>query len=323
MKILFVHDWVVDPTQLVTWQDGLAGALRELGKRHVVDIVTYVEGASGEVYRNPEGLNIRAFTLIEDVVRYAAEGEYDVILMWGDCTRPTAWPIKKLGIPMALCFAGGHQFSDTTKAFDHFFVESKVYGDRFREMGHSVSTAFGTNTELFKPIPEQPKVFDVCFPATFALWKRHDLFAQAVRGKRAVACGYIYTTHERDCWQTCQTNGVLVLPHVSAQVLQRIYAGSRACLITSRSDGGSQRTVLEAMAMNLPVVVMQDSDKTSEYVLDHDGRWVSAPDEGHIKVALEEAMVSTVNSRDYIMSKWSEYCYADALEKGLCSLITT
>jgi glycosyltransferase involved in cell wall biosynthesis len=217
---------------------------------------------------------------------------------------------------MALCFAGGHFDGDARNYIEHYFTESEVYKGRFEAQGCSVSTAFGTNTELFKPIPAQHKLFDALFPATFALWKRHNLFAEATKGLKACAVGFVYETHEQECWQVCEAAGNLVLPHVSAEALRHLYAASKCVVIPSRADGGSQRTVLEAMAMNIPVIVCGDSDKTTEYVREGGGLIV-APNAFEIREAMLKAKDLNFNTENYIKSKWSEYTYADALDKWI------
>jgi len=40
--------------------------------------------------------------------------------------------------------------------------KSQSYKKKFEIMGCSVSIAFGTNTDLFTPVPEQKKIFDTC-----------------------------------------------------------------------------------------------------------------------------------------------------------------
>jgi glycosyltransferase involved in cell wall biosynthesis len=311
MRISFVWDWEPEYYQSVTWEDGLAAALRELINRgHEVQILCAgnLDSFIGHPY----------FQIIEtsNVTGLVKLFKPDVILHWGDTTRPNAAPTAALGIPMALCFAGGEMNGGSERYFQHIFVESEVYKPGFIRKGIPVSTAFGTNTELFKPMPEQPKYFDTIFPATFALWKRHELYAQATKGLRSLACGYMYTDHEQECWQICLDNGVMVLPHVSAQSLRHLYAASKVCVIPSRSDGGSQRTVLEAMAMNLPVIVA-DSDK---YDFAEGKVFQAEPYIQDIRTMINMALGSEVSTRDYIVANWSERNYADALEKGLESI---
>ena len=313
MKISFVWDWEPEYHQSLTWQDGLAAALKELENRgHTLDVLA--SGKTDNVIKRKD-FDIVVATDIPQRVRDFAP---DVVLCWGDMTRPNAKPLKELGIPMAICFAGGEPITYNTYDFDHVFVESQVYKDVFEKADVDVSIAFGTNTDLFQPV-EQVKIFDTIFPATFAAWKRHDLYAHATSGLRSLACGYMYTDHEQECWQECLKFGVTIMPHVSAEALQYLYAASRVCVITSLSSGGSQRTVLEAMAMNLPLIVT-DSDK-----FDYANREVFRcnPDVQEIRSYINAILDGDheVNTRDYILENWSHIQYADALEAGLSNLL--
>lgn len=306
LSIAFVWDWTPSAEQTIQLNDGLAAALRVLESRgHTVNRFT------------DSPLQVGDFLPLS----YLEPDATDVILHWADFTRPHAKPHRDLNIPMAICFAGGEAVNYNTPYFDHIFVESQVYKDKLEKAGYdNVSIAFGTNSELFAPL-DQPKLYDTVFPATFAEWKRHRLYAEAVAGLRSLACGYIYDDHEQECWQDCLRQGTSILPHVSAAALRYLYASSRACVITSKSSGGSQRTVLEAMSMNLPLVVT-DSDKF-DYVDGVDDVWRVDPTPEAIRDALNFILEHniTVNTRDYVLEKWSEHTYADELERGLLALV--
>lgn len=311
LKISFVWDWEFVPSQALTWKDGLAAALKELiGRGHEIQIVTCGE----DIVVQHDYFPIHVTT---DVLRTVKSFDPDVILHWADMTRPNALPTLKLNKPMAICFAGGEALGENVELFDHIFVESEVYKKVFEDNGYKTSIAFGTNTDLFKPI-EQVKAFDTIFPATFALWKRHDLYAKATNGLRSLACGYMYHKHEQECWQVCLDNNVTILPHVSADVLHYLYASSKICVIPSLSSGGSQRTVLEAMAMNIPLIVC-DSDKF-DYVEGQDVMRV-APNVEELREAIQKSLTKEVNTREYILKNWSHINYANALEEGLKSII--
>jgi glycosyltransferase involved in cell wall biosynthesis len=323
MRIAFIHDWEPDVHQELTWQDGLAAAIGILKTRHQVEFFTVGPKMDlehplvGTIHFVPEG---------GEFLSAVKDSNPDVILHWADMTRPHAAALKTLGKPMAICFAGGNPFGPNWALFDHIFVESNSYLMQYQNVGGvSVSTAFGTNTKLFDPtlpkVKDQAKIFDVCFPATYCDWKRHKLFADSIRGYSAVTSGFMYDDHETYCWEAAQAAGALALPHVSAETLRHIYAASRVCVITSHWTGGSQRTVLEAMAMNIPLVVMADSDKTSEYVVDCGEGLVVQPDPNQIREAVSELIHKPVNTRGYVLGKWSETHYADALEAGLKKLV--
>lgn len=324
MRIAFVHDWEPDLHQEMTWKDGLAAAVRILSQRHQLSFFTL--GAQDMVLPHPYfpiGVCRNSEKLKNEVMLF----DPDIILMWGDCTRPNAENMATLGKPMALCFAGGDPMGPTNRFFDHFFVESAVYAERFEVAGCSVSTAFGTNTELFAPLAGMRKQFDTIFPATFCEWKRHYLYREATQGLQNVCAGFMYPDHERDCWEDTMKAGILTLPHVSAETLRFLYASSKVCVIPSKASGGSQRTVLEAMSMNIPVVVTEDG-KGAEYVRDSVNKGMCAgllspPDVDALRLAVTEALYDedTKHGREYVLSRWSEVHYADALESGMLALL--
>lgn len=318
MRIAFVHDWNPDFYQEYTWQDGLCAALKELKNRgHEVRLYADVERTIPNIIHT-EGIAPLAH-LIKGIDREWPE----VILCWADFTRQNAEPLAKLGKPMAICFAGGEAISHNTELFDHIFVESQTYEDILKAAGHPVSRAFGANTDLFQPT-EQAKIFDTIFPATFALWKRHRIFARATEHLRACAVGYMYDNWESECWKDCVKAGNLVLPHVSPDALNRLYNASHTCLLTSESVGGSQRTILEAMACNIPVLAISDSEKLCEFIRDAEDRGYTVgeiidaerPIEEYRDV-IEAWSKGPTNGREFVQKYWSHIQYADALEKGL------
>jgi glycosyltransferase involved in cell wall biosynthesis len=324
LKIAFVWDWNPPIEQIITWKDGLAAALAELENRgHIVELFTGGERYN-ELIDHPYFPIIQTkgiSTQIADMqtkVRFGPDTfRADIILYWGDMTRPNAKPLRQLGIPMAICFAGGNPFGENVDLFDHIFVESDIYLQQFLAKDYtSVSVAFGTNTDLFVPVPQQPKIFDVVFPATFAAWKRHQLLADATKDLKSLAVGWMYNDHETECWQECLDKGTMVLPHVSADALRYLYAASKVCVIPSRSDGGSQRTVLEAMAMDIPVVVT-DSDK---FDFAEGKIYEAEPNAKDLKAMINMALEAEVDTRDYVVENWSHKTYADSLEKELLKL---
>ena len=314
MRIAFCWDWEYVLTQTPTWEDGLAAALNELKNRgHEVQVFMPCEKEQEKIAPTP----LHEVVVSSEMALAVDLWNPDVILTWGDMTRPNAVKLAKVGKPMAICFAGGEPNTYNTDLYDHIFVESKVYKEALENSGHpNVSIAFGTNTDLFKPIV-QNKVFSAILPATFAIWKRHNLFAEATRGLHSLAVGYIYHDHETDCWKDCLKADTTILPHTSAQVLHYLYAASRVCIIPSRSDGGSQRSVLEAMAMNIPVIVT-DSNK-----FDYEHLYRAEPTVESIRGYLDALLdgEQTTNTRDYILENWSHHTYADALEEGLKNLL--
>jgi len=317
MRIAFLWDWDIVPEQAMTWKDGLASAVKIISEHHDIRVFAC---STRDFILPHEYFDIHVYQSGDNLVNAIKKFEPDVIWHWADLTRPHAKPLSELGIPMAISFAGGSTDGENLGLFNHFFVESEVYRERFEVLGRSVSTAFGTNTKLFAPDEHQAKTIDVLFPATYADWKRHNLLMDSCVGLKVCTAGWMYHDHEQWCWQYPQSKGALMLPHVSAEVLKYLYASSRVVVVPSRADGGSQRTVLEAMAMNIPVVVTSDSDKTCEYVQEGGG-FISKPNSQNIREAIDLAMVKdNTNTRPYIEGKWSEIIYANSILCGLSYL---
>jgi len=314
LKLAFVWDWENPWSQMISWKDGLSKAIHLLTKEWNVNC--YSIGKDTIFYHDYFPIILKPTP--ELLAQKILEGKPDVILVFGDFTRPTIPYLTHRGIPMACCLAGG-TFRDYVDVFDLIFVENEVYKEQLEAEGKNVVKAFGTNTEIFKPL-KQPKIWDAIFPATFARWKRHEIFAEALKEK-GLACGWMYQDHEMDCWQICQEKGVMILPHIPAEILNYLYNASRTCVITSDSTGGSQRTVLEAMACNVPVIVMADSDKTTEYVKECGIGEIVNPDPESIKKAVEKWKQRQVNTRQWILENYSEQIYAQKLKKGIESIL--
>lgn len=241
----------------------------------------------------------------------------DAVLFFADFSRPIIKEFEHDGIPLAICFTGGG-FRDYAHIPDIIFTESKSYLKEFKAEGLNAVQAFGTNTELFKPMP-QPKIFKAVFPATFAGWKRHDLFAEAM-GKDGLAVGF-WQPHETWCYEVCQQKGTALLHHQNAESCALLYNMAHTCVVTSENVGGSQRTVLEAMASNVPVIAMADSDKTSEYVRECGVGGIVDPHPQAIRDEVERWIGQKVDSRKWIMENFSEFIYANKVRDGIMSIL--
>jgi glycosyltransferase involved in cell wall biosynthesis len=313
MRLAFCWDWENTIPQLTNWKDGLAMALKILSKEWEIRAYSIEQDMIFPAPYMPITLKPSPELLAQEILNFKP----DAILFFADLTRPTIPYLAYKGIPMALCYIGG-TFRDYVDCFDLFFVESEVYKNQFETEGKKVIKAFGTNTEVFKPI-KQTKIWDAIFPATFARWKRHELFAGAV-GNTGLAVGWMYQDHETECWQICQERGTMILSYVDAETLNYLYNASRTCVITSDKTGGSQRTVLEAMACNIPVITMIDSDKTSEYIRECGIGEVVEPSIEAIQKAIQKWRNKSVNTRDWILKNYSAEIYAQKLKEGILSI---
>lgn len=316
MKLAVINDWE-DRKSAVFWnKDGFLKMLHVLRERDGWEIIFFKKSDRGFTWPH-DYVNLHFST---DPVKALLDWNPDAILGFSDLSRPY---LKELAgkKPIGLCYTGG-TFLDYKNVPSIIFVESRSYLKWFREMGINAVQAFGTNTEIFKPY-KQPKVFKAFFPATFAAWKRHELFAEAM-GKDGLVCGW-WQPHEPQCVQVCFDKGVGVLHHQMPESIVHLYNMSHTVVITSRDDGGSQRAVLEAMACGIPPIVMDDSDKCREYVEEAGFGKIVSPTEGAIREAVEHYIWQNLEKGqkgiDYIASKYTERHYADKIKQGILSIL--
>lgn len=268
IRLAFICDMPAD--HFIYWNDGLRAAL---------DYLVAVYGWQISIYNIPSMTNVH----IED--------NFDFVLFWGGLIKKEheTKKFKKQG----LCFAGGITYHPNINNFDILFAESQVDFDAFKKLGVRTVRAFGTNTELFREIPGQAKVWDYIFPAAFAKWKRHDKFVEIVKAKKAkaLAVGMIQPNGwEKETYEVCLKNGITVLSWIPSSALVWLYNASKACLITSDATGGSQRAVLEAKMCGIKVEMDTSSPKLLE--------------------------LKDLTKKD-VEEKWSHVTYAESLKKGI------
>lgn len=254
------------------WDDGLAAALQYLVDKYRWQV---------DIYNLPS------------INNPILSPNYDFVLFWGALNR--LQHEQKLFKNQGLCFAGGPTFHPNIKNFDIIFAESRVDFKELNKWGINTLQAFGTNTQLFRPIQGQPKVWDYIYPAAFAKWKHHEIFIKEIRDKKALAVGYMQPDDwEKECYEVCLKDGVTVLPWVPYNVMPWLYNASKVCLITADEYGGCQRSVLEAKACGIDVVIVSDSPKLLE---------------------LNDL------EREDVLRDWDEKSYGEKLRKGILSVL--
>lgn len=292
MRIAFAWDGITEHYGK-RFKDGLWAALKILEEKHSIG---YFEPTAEQAIK---------------------EFKPDILLWWGALceavrSKVVSYPYKK-----AICFGGGPITESNVHGFDLYFTESKINEDEFARFGKPFLRAFGVNENIWRPIQSE-KIYDGAIWATFALWKRHNLFADAV-GEKGLAIGR-FQDHEKQCYEWCKEKGMKVFNELPPEEAVKHVNQSHAAVNTSAFWGGGQRMTLEAMACNIPVIVMSDSPKNCEYVLESGWGEVVEPNPRHIQDAMKKWKGQICNSRNYILSKWSSRHYAEALEKGLSQL---
>ena len=98
---------------------------------------------------------------------------------------------------------------------------------------------------------------------------------------------------------------------------------SHACVLTDNTNGGSKRSVLEALGCGRPPIVMSDSDKTTEYVREAGFGAIVDPTPGAIREAVDSFKKSPPDPQigiDYINSKYTQYHYANSIKEGIVKI---
>lgn len=302
MRLAFI--WQGLDGQYGVWADGLAAAMKLIEKEH--DVRYFDTTRISEIHDFKP--NVVLYWEAPITLRGENAHNYQAVL---------DLPYRK-----ALLFAGGPVRPDICYGFDLYFVESKVNEEDFEALKLPWKRAFGVNTQVFKPI-ESRKVYDGFLHATFAAWKRQDLFADALGDRGAVAG----RTQETDMagYRSCIEKKVDVWPNLRPELVNMLINKSHTVVNTAALWGGGQRCTLEAMACGVPVIVMNDSPKNCEYVQESGGGEIVEPNAEAINRAIDflknQKTYSGTLGRQYVESKWTEQHYATALLEGINQII--
>lgn len=302
MKIAFV--WQGFSGRYGQWQDGLYAAMKLIELEHDV------------AYFDVDQLDkLKEFN--PDVVLY---WEAPVTLRGPNAHHYKA--IMSLPYKKALLFAGGPIDRDICHGFDLYFVESAINEREFEQLGLPWKRAFGVNTQLFKPDPYE-KIYDGMMQATFAGWKRHELFAEAL-GSHGLVCGR-KQDHDMNGYNKCVEKNVKILPEMGAAVVAMLINKAHTVVNTAEYWGGGQRCTLEAMACGVPVIVMADSPKNREFVEAGGAGLVVDPNPEAIRRAIADIKEWTPQQQTegfhYARKHWTERHYADAILAGINSIV--
>jgi hypothetical protein len=295
-----------------SWADGLYGAMSVLGQKYNLKVFGYCDQPA---IIEKENFTIHLNNNISSLKYWLASHGPKYIFGWG--TSYDRWeeiqeynsvtPDKKI-----LLYAGGPvNVPNAKRKFDQVVVEND--SDAVYFPGSTV--AFGTNTDVFKPM-KMNKLFPAFFPAAFAGWKHHELFSQAMPvGSLAVG---MPIEGEKQCYEVCIEHGHIVLPALPMTAMPYLYNQSKGVCITSDHMGGCQRAALEAMACGVPVLATNNS-KAAEF----DGVWTCEPEVESIRQAYISMILLFDNGgfdlrNQFIVDKLDHFTYAKKLQTLIC-----
>lgn len=324
MKLAFLWHAEFQTQELLNWQDGLYAALQELGKEWEVRMfVPY-----GDADVTVGNISIEQYPTPGQTFQEALSFEPDAVLCWGGLDRPLHALVRRLGKPTALCFAGGPVNHPNLENFDLVFCETDYHLPVFKSLGVNVRKAFGVNTDLFRPTPWQKPHFMAIMPAAFALYKRYPLFADAF-GSDGLAVGQVQTQPDGTVWEgefcheVCLNRDVAVIPRIMPYYMMPYMYGLAECtVLTSTTYGGCDRTVLEALACDKPVVICDDNEKLKLIAPAFTVK--AAPEAKAIRAAAAQAIGQHPTgglAPAWVTEHYSHLRYAEQLAEGIESLL--
>mgnify|MGYP001582441834 CR=1 FL=1 len=235
-------------------------------------------------------------------------GDTDFLLFWASSNEDFFellghYKTEKKGI----CLTTDPHNADNLRKMDIVFVESQPVYDQCRALGLPTIKAFGTDTDFFRPNNEIEKDVEYFYPATFSPWKRQREIANL--GDRLLCVG---TTQPdgKDDYRICKEWGVKIKEgYFPVKEILNYYQRTQKMLIPAVH--GSERTVLEAMSANIPLVITSDNELAcslaNEKIIKVD------PDPVAIREGIETAFRRIVNTRNHILKNYSEQIYAQKI----------
>jgi hypothetical protein len=270
MKISAI--WYFDKASQVwpNWHDGFYAAWREIAKNN--EVLWYLD----KHHPKPENAG-------------------DFLWLWDDSNSEFFKLIDNYKCRKGLHLTTNPQNYDNLKKVDVVYCESTPVYELLRPHGFRTIKAFGTDTKFFSPDLKIEKDIPYFYPATFSPWKRQSEIANL--GPDLFCVGTIQPDGQKE-FQACIDAGVKVqVGYYPAKDIRNYYRRAQKVIIPALH--GSERTVLEAMSMNVPVEVMDfHNQKARSYI--------------------QEFEASEFEStRDFVLANYSEITFAKSIMRGI------
>ncbi len=263
--------WYFDKAKWVypKWRDGLKAAMEIIGKKH----------------------NVRWHLGTE----IAIPEDSDFILNWDNSTSEFIPQMLQSSARKGLVLTTDLGLNiDALRNYDVIFPEARVVTDKIKPHGIRCITAFGTDTEFFRPMPIGDKEYEAFYPATFSPWKRQNHFASTY-GDKGLLLGTVQPDGFEILKNCIEGKANIMIGYFPVEFVRYQYNNARLVHITGWE--GSGRTVLEALSCGVPVQVAHDNHKCQEYVIDWRG--------------------SDMTPREFAETYYSASKYAEKLLKGI------
>jgi hypothetical protein len=270
MKIAFIWYWDRASEIYEHYRDGLRGAMDVIDKDHKVD--WYLDKSMPE------------------------PGNYDFLLFWSSSQEDYFKDLYKYPEKKGLCLTTNPHNHVNLRNMSAIYCESDVVYDEVRAHGLRAIKAFGTDTDFFTPDEEVRKDIEYFYPATFSPWKRQSEIAHL--GKKLVCMGTVQPDGQAE-YDKCVEEGVVVKEgYFPVDILRNHYRRTKKIRIPAVH--GSERTMVEAMSMNILPKVLHPNLNAKTYTY-----YKEFMDSGYKK------------PRDFILENYSHRIYAQNILKGM------
>lgn len=251
------------------WRDGLRAAIEVIGETNEVD-----------------------YFLDERVP--SVESHYDAVIVWGDSNCPFLRNIHQYSGKKGIFLTTNPTNLGNLFGLDAIYCESEPVYQEVRRHGLRAIKAFGTDTAFFKPDETVVKDIEYFYPACFSRWKKQSSIAHL--GSRLLCVGTMEPDGV-DELEACRKSGVRVeVGYFPAEKIQSYYQRTQKILIPAIH--GSERTVLEAMSMNILPTVAPENGKAHSYLGEYRlGAWETP--------------------REFVLANYSPEIYAKNILRGM------
>jgi glycosyltransferase involved in cell wall biosynthesis len=205
------------------------------------------------------------------------------------------WYLDKHKCRKGMSLTTNPQNYDNLKKLDVVFCESDPVIELVRPHGIRTIKAFGTDTKFFSPDENIEKDIPYFYPSTFSPWKRQSEIAYL--GSDLLCVGTVQPDGQKEL-QTCKDAHVKTeIGYFPAEKIRDYYRRTNKVIIPAIH--GSERTVLEAMSMNIPVEVTDfHNQKARSYIQEFESSNYESP-------------------REFILDNYSEKKFAEQLLRGI------
>lgn len=254
LSCAFIWEWDRAKEIYPLWRDGLRACVEEIEKKHNVDWL---------LFETPKK-------------------EYDWILAWSgpysNFSRLKSEYSAKRGLFLTTMPDYDPQ---NLQGFDAVFCESTPVKEAVRALGVRAVKAFGTDSDFFCPDDKVEKDIEYFYPATFSKWKMQSRIAHL--GDKLLCLGTVQPDGQ-DQLEACKEKGVQIeIGYFPVEKIRNYYRRAKSVIIPAVH--GSERTVLEAMSMDiLPEVTEKVKNrKTYSYIDEYEKSGCKSPREFILK----------------------------------------